>query len=198
MATLTTKLEAVNTMLGYLSESPVNSIADSSSLPPMAALAKGILEEVSREVQSQGWHFNTATDYTLEANVSGEFVVPDNTMEVDAVDPSVDVIQRNTRLFDRTNQSFEFEKDTMKVNITFLLDFEDLPEQARRYISIKAARALSNRVVGSREIETLILRDELFAKAQLDDAEYSTSDRTIYDNYDAYSRIGINRSTNIA
>jgi len=78
------------------------------------------------------------------------------------------------------------------------LDFEDLPEQARRYISIKAARALSNRVVGSREIETLILRDELFAKAQLDDAEYSTSDRTIYDNYDAYSRIGINRSTNIA
>lgn len=198
MATLTTKLEAVNTMLGYLSESPVNSIADSSSLPPMAALAKGILEEVSREVQSQGWHFNTATDYTLEANVSGEFVVPDNTMEVDAVDPSVDVIQRNTRLFDRTNQSFEFEKDMMKVNITFLLDFEDLPEQARRYISIKAARALSNRVVGSREIEALILRDELFAKAQLDDAEYSTSDRTIYDNYDAYSRIGINRSTNIA
>ena len=198
MATLTTKLEAVNTMLGYLSESPVNSIADSSSLPPMAALAKGILEEVSREVQSQGWHFNTATDYTLEANVSGEFVVPDNTMEVDAVDPSVDVIQRNTRLFDRTNQSFEFEKDTMKVNITFLLDFEDLPEQARRYISIKAARALSNRVVGSREIENLILRDELFAKARLDDAEYSTSDRTIYDNYDAYSRIGINRSTNIA
>ena len=198
MATLTTKLEAVNTMLGYLSESPVNSIADSSSLPPIAALAKGVLEEVSREVQSQGWHFNTATDYTLEANVSGEFVVPDNTMEVDAVDPSVDVIQRNTRLFDRTNQSFEFDKDTMKVNITFLLDFEDLPEQARRYISIKAARALSNRVVGSREIEALILRDELFAKAQLDDAEYSTSDRTIYDNYDAYSRIGINRSTNIA
>lgn len=198
MATLTTKLEAVNTMLGYITESPVNSIADSSSLPPMAALAKGILEEVSREVQSQGWHFNTAVDYQLEANVSGEFVIPDNTMEVDAVDPSVDVIQRNTRLFDRTNQSFEFEKDTMKVNITFLLDFEDLPEQARRYISIKASRALSNRVVGSRELEALILRDELFAKAQLDDAEYSTSDRTIYDNYDAYSRIGINRSTNIA
>ena len=198
MATLTTKLEAVNTMLGYITEAPVNSIADSSSLPPSAAIAKDILDEVSRDVQSQGWHFNTAEDYKLEANVSGEFVLPDNTMTVDAVDTSVDVVQRGTRLFDRTNQTFVFEKDSVKVNITFLLDFEDLPERARRYISIKAARALSNRLVGSREIEALILRDEVFAKASFEDEEFDASDRTIFKNYDAYSRIGINRNTNIS
>ena len=114
------------------------------------------------------------------------------------MDTSLDVVQRGTRLFDRTDQTFEFNIDSVKVNITFLLDFEDLPEHARRYIAIKAARSLSNRLVGSREIEALILRDELFAKARLEDAEFNSSDRTIFKNYDAYSRIGINRNNNIA
>ena len=53
MATLTSELNAVNTMLGYIAESPVNSIADTTALPPSAALAKGILDEVSREVQQE-------------------------------------------------------------------------------------------------------------------------------------------------
>ena len=198
MATLTSKLNAVNTMLGYITEAPVNSIADTAALPPSAAIAKGILDEVSREVQQDGWHFNTAQNYTLEANNNNEFVLPDNTLQVDSVDHSYDVVQRGTKLFDRENYTSEFTVEELEVDITFLLDFEELPEQARRYITLKASRVFANRLIGSREIESLIYRDEIMAKASMQEAEGNNSDRTIFDNYDAASRIGINRRNDIA
>jgi len=198
MATLTTKLDAVNTMLGYVTEAPVNSIANTTALPPSAALAKGVIDEVSREVQQDGWHFNTAQDYTLEANASNKFVLPDNVLQVDTVDTTYAVVQRGTALFDRKNYTDTFTVDELKVNITFLLEYEELPEQARRYIALKASRMFANRLVGSREIEALIYRDEIRAKAAMEEAEGNNSDRTIFDNYDTATRIGINRRTDLA
>lgn len=198
MATLTTKLDAVNTMLGYVTEAPVNSIANTTSLPPSAALAKGVIDEVSREVQQDGWHFNTALDYKLDANASNKFVLPDNVLQVDTVDTTYDVVQRGTTLFDRKNYTDVFTVDELKVNITFLLEYEELPEQARRYIALKASRMFANRLVGSREIEALIYRDEIRAKAAMEEAEGNNSDRTIFDNYDTATRIGINRRTDLA
>lgn len=198
MATLTSKLDAVNIMLGYITEAPVNSIASTVALPPSAAIAKGVLDEVSREVQQEGWHFNTAQDYTLEANASGKFVLPDNVVQVDTVDTSYDVVQRGTALFDRKNYTDTFTEDELKVNITFLLEYEELPEQARRYIALKASRMFANRLVGSREIEALIYRDEIRAKAAMEEAEGNNSDRTIFDNYDTATRIGINRRFDLA
>jgi len=198
MATLTTKLNAVNTMLGYIAEAPVNTIADTTAIPPSAAIAKGVLDEVSREVQQTGWHFNTARDYTLTANASDNFVLPDNVLQVDAEDNTYDVVQRGDTLFDRKNYTDVFSNETLKVNITFLLEFEELPEQARRYITLKSARMFANRLVGSREIESLIFRDEIQAKAAMEEAEGNNSDRTIFDNYDTATRIGINRRTDLA
>lgn len=198
MATLTTKLDAVNTMLGYVTEAPVNSIANTTSLPPSAALAKGVIDEVSREVQQDGWHFNTALDYKLDANASNKFVLPDNVLQVDTVDTTYDVVQRGTTLFDRKNYTDVFTEEELKVNITFLLEYEELPEQARRYIALKASRMFANRLVGSREIEALIYRDEIRAKAAMEEAEGNNSDRTIFDNYDTATRIGINRRIDLA
>ena len=77
------------------------------------------------------------------------------------------------------------------------LEWDSLPEQARRYITLKATRSLQSRLVGSRELEALILRDEFTAKANLERSEAANSDRTIFDNYDAASRIGINRNTSL-
>ena len=75
MPTLTTKLETVNSMLGHIGETPVNSIADTNALPVSAAMAVTIVDEVSREVQAEGWHFNT------ENNVDNPFNPPKKTSE---------------------------------------------------------------------------------------------------------------------
>jgi hypothetical protein len=182
---LTTKLEAVNTMLGVIGESPVNTISG-SSLPVSVVMALNVLDEVSREVQSEGWHFNTEFEYPLVRNSSNQFSLPTNTLKIDTpIDKytDIDVVQRGTSLYDRKNHTDVFNED-LEVTITFELTFEDLPQQFRTYINIKAARKFANRFLGSPEIESFTLRDEINAKATAVDSDSENADRTIFDNYD--------------
>lgn len=196
MLTLTTQLEAVNAMLGHIGEAPVNTISNASSLPISASTAVSVLDEVSREVQSEGWHFNSEKDVTLSPNASGNIVFDSDVVFADVEDYKLDVTQRGSKLFDRNNNTFVFTKD-VKVFLIRLLDWEDLPEPARRYITLRASRIFQGRLVGSRELEALIARDEYVAKSRLENYDSNSSDRTIFDSYDAAIRIGVNRPQNI-
>ena len=198
MPTLTTQLEAVNSMLGHIGESPVDSIATPSALPVSASTALTILDEVSREVQSDGWHFNTEKDVTLspDAGNSDKIVLDTDVIEADVLDHSSDIVPRGLTLYDRKENTTAFTKD-IKVTLTRLLDWDSLPEPARRYITLRAARVLQGRIVGSRELEALIARDEYMAKARLEEFDAKSSDRTIFDNFDTGARIGINRNYSI-
>jgi len=184
---LTTKLEAINTMLGVIGESPVNSIgATVSSLPVSVVTALNVLNEVSREVQAEGWHYNTEHNYPLVRTSTNEISLPANTLKVDT-DPNkytdIDVVQRGTKLYDRKNHTNIFKSD-LEVSITFELDFEELPQQFRTYLITRASRKFANRYLGSQEIEGFTLRDEIIAKASAVDSDSENADRTIFDNYD--------------
>ena len=192
MPTLTSKLEAVNSMLGHIGESPVNSISDTNALPISAATANTVLDEVSRAVQSEGWHFNTENKVTLSPAGDGTITLDEDVLEIDTTN-SPDIAQRGLTLFDRTNNTSVFTSD-LEVNLTRLLDWTSLPEAARRYITLRASRVFQGRMVGSRELEALIARDEYNARADLMDAESNNADRSIFDSYDAAIRIGINRN----
>jgi hypothetical protein len=193
MPTLTSKLEAVNSMLGHIGESPVNSISNTNALPVSAATAISALDEISRSVQSEGWQFNTEVNVTLSPAGDGSITLSEDILELDPIDTSIDVVQRGLSLFDRSNNTQSFTK-ALKVNQTRLLDWESLPEPARRYITLQASRVFQGRVVGSRELEALIARDEYKAYAALTEFDSGSSDRTIFDNYDMAARIGLNRN----
>jgi hypothetical protein len=193
MPTLTSKLEAVNSMLGHIGESPVNSISNTNALPVSAATAISALDEISRSVQSEGWQFNTEVNVTLAPAGDGSITLSEDILELDPIDTSIDVVQRGLSLFDRSNNTQSFTK-ALKVNQTRLLDWESLPEPARRYITLQASRVFQGRVVGSRELEALIARDEYKAYAALTEFDSGSSDRTIFDNYDMAARIGLNRN----
>ena len=197
MPTLTSKLEAVNSMLGHIGESPVNSISNTNALPISAATAVSVLDEVSRSVQAEGWHFNTELKVTLSPAGDGTITLTDDILEVDTTDTTIDIAQRGLSLFDRSNNTLVFSKN-LEVNLTRLLDFTSLPEAARRYITLRASRVFQGRIVGSRELEALIARDEYNARADLMDAESSISDRSIFDSYDASIRIGLNRNYDLS
>ena len=196
MPTLTSKLEAVNSMLGHIGESPVNSISNTNALPVSAATAISALDEISRSVQSEGWQFNTEVNVTLSPAGDGSITLSEDILELDPIDTSIDVVQRGLSLFDRSNNTQAFTK-ALKVNQTRLLDWESLPEPARRYITLQASRVFQGRVVGSRELEALIARDEYKAYAALTEFDSGSADRTIFDNYDMASRIGLNRNHDI-
>jgi hypothetical protein len=180
--TPTTKLEAVNIMLSSIGEAPVNSLT--SGLVD-AEMAETILNAVSRDVQSQGWHFNTEIDFTIAPNLTtGEINVPANTLRIDTTgeDSGLDLVMRGKRLYDRKNHTFKINK-SIKLEMVVMLAFEEMPEAARRYCTLKSARMFQDRVVGSTDLHGFQERDEVFALVELKDAESMTADHNIFDNY---------------
>ena len=193
---LTTELESVNQMLGHVGEAPVNSLAETAALPISASTALTTLREVSKEVQTEEWHFNTVTDYEPIKEVTGKLRLPDETLFADAVDKTIDVVQRGVYLYDRKNQTSVFSA-TLKVDLTVQLGWDELVEVARRYITLRASRIFQGRVVGSAELQSLIAVDEMQARARLLELDAQSSDRTIFDSEDVARRIGVHRNYNI-
>ena len=186
----TTELEAVNTMLTSIGEQPIQNLDDLAGLTD-ASIARQILSNVSRAVQSRGWVFNTDLDKVMIPNLEGEIVLNDTILRVDTTtrmrDPDNDIVERGRKLYDRQTNSPKFEEGTkVKVNLIIYLNFKDLPEPARRYISIRAARIFHDRVVGSGELHRFYQEDELQAWSTLIEYEGDTADYNIFDNYDVY------------
>lgn len=187
--TATTKLEAVNTLLSSIGEAPVNSLT--SGLVD-AETAETIINAVSREVQSQGWSFNTDRAREFTPDVNNQFIIPSNVLRLDmgqSRTEHLDVVQRGNKLYNRAKNSFYFDPSVtgIKMNAVVLLDFEELPEAARRYITIRSARIFQDRVVSSSELHGFQQRDELVALVELKDADGEVNDNSIFDNYSVYS-----------
>ena len=180
--TPTTKLEAVNIMLSSIGESPVNSL--NSGLVD-AEIAETILNGINREIQGKGWHFNTEIKMRLSPSLDNEVVLPPNTLRVDRAlnNKDEDLIQRGGKLYNKSNHSFNI-TSAVEVDMVILLDFEDIPEAARRYITIRAARIFQDRVVGSQELHAFQQSDEMQAWIELQDEEAQTADYSVFDNYD--------------
>jgi hypothetical protein len=64
-----------------------------------------------------------------------------------------------------------------------LLDFTDLPEVARRYITVKSARIFQERVVGSDTLSAMNRNDEQEALFALREMEGDNGDYNIFDDY---------------
>lgn len=178
--TPTTELEAINTILSVIGESPVSSLSEISSVAD-AVNAQLILSEVARQVQTRGWHFNTEDNFELlPENGTGYINVPSNCLRVDTHgdDREVDVTQRGQRLYDKKNHTFAFTK-SLKCQVVLLLPFTDLPQAARHYITVKAARIFQARTVGSEALYQFTAQDERDALLDLKRNEGITGDYNI-------------------
>lgn len=178
--TPTSELEAINTILSVIGESPISSLSEVSSVAD-AVTAQSILSEVSRQVQTKGWHFNTEKDFELTPDTySKEVVVPTNALRVDSMgdDREMDVVQRGNKLYDRKKHTFQFDK-SVKCDLVVLLPFDQLPQAARHYITIKAARIFQSRTVGSEALYEFTALDERDALLDLKRNEGITGDYNI-------------------
>ena len=134
----TTELEAINIMLAAIGEAPVNSLT--GQVPVDVRLAQSTLTEVNKEVQSEGWSFNTEIDVTLPRDqTTKQITLSTDILRIDAnihQHPTIDPIQRGLKLYDRLNNVYEFEEDLI-CTVVYFRPFIELTEPARRYISIK-------------------------------------------------------------
>ena len=183
-----TELEAVNTMLVTIGEQPVSSLDNLAGLQD-ASIAKQILSNISRAVQSKGWVFNLDLQVTYTPDANGEINLGSNVLRIDSTSKvrgtTKDIVERGGKLYDRENNTSIF-TDSIKVDRVIVLNFDDLPEAARRYVATRASRVFHDRVVGSGELHRFFQEDEAQAWSELLEYEAEIGDYTIFDDYDVY------------
>ena len=177
-----TKLQAVNICLSSMGEPPVTTL---DSAAPDAQVISDIIDETSRSVQSNGWHWNIEK-YTLSPNINNEIVLPNNTLRVDSIETSsdIDVVQRGLRLYNREDNTYTF-TDPLKIEVFVGLVFDDLPFAAKQYIALRSARISQQRLLGSDSLYKFNIQDEQAAWLNLVRDESDVSDRNML--YDSYS-----------
>jgi hypothetical protein len=183
--TETTKLQAVNTMLTCIGETPVSSLDTTVSVD--VAIALTILDEVQRDLMQRSWRWNTIKNQTLTVDIDGKVAVPPSWVRVDH--PTNDYAKRGGFLYDRTNDTSTFGANVGGLEAVVFLAWEDMPEAARRYCMIRGGRTLAARMVGSEKIVGLTERDEKMAWMALKEFESEQSDLNIFDNADIASYI---------
>jgi len=183
-----TELEAVNTMLITIGEQPVSSLDNLAGLQD-ASIARQILSNISRAVQSKGWTFNLDLQVTYTPDANGQINLGSNVLRIDTTSKvrstTKDIVERGGKLYDRENNTSVF-TDDIKVDRVIVLNFDDLPEAARRYIATRAARVFHDRVVGSGELHRFFQEDEGQAWSELLEYEAEVGDYTIFDDYSVY------------
>ena len=176
----TTELESVNIMLAAIGESPINSLT--GTLPVDARLAQSTLAEVNKDIQNEGWSFNTEIDVTLTRDgTTKQIALPTDVLRIDAnihQHPNVDPIQRELKMYDRLNNKYEFDEDLI-CTVVYFRTFNEIPEPARRYITIKAARVFVDRLVGDDGLRTYTQQDETRARAVLMETDLSNADHNV-------------------
>ena len=100
----------------------------------------------------------------------------------------MDVVQRGMRLYDRKARSYNLDQ-TVKVSITLLLDFSELPEIAKQYIEIRATRLFQQKMLGSTTLDSFTAEEERDAWVQAMNEEGITADHNIFDNVGLASAI---------
>ena len=184
-----TELEAVNILLTTIGEAPVNTLTGNQVTD--VTIANQVLTEVSREVQAQGWHFNTEDKVVLSRNEFNQIVVPADVARIDT--PDINTVERDGKLFDLTARSLEFQS-SVEATIVYYRDFLALPDTAKRYITTRAARIFSDRMLNDETISRMVRSDEQRALIDLKEFEGDTADFNMMDNY-SVSRV-MNRGNN--
>lgn len=179
----TTKLEAVNAMLACVGESPINTLL--GELTANVQIAVDLLHSTSRKVQNTGYNFNTEEDFELAREVgTNKIPVPGNALSVDLTEENgqFQVIMVGDFLYDKTNHTFVFSAN-QKCTIKFFRAWEELPEPARNYIKVKAARIYQDQTVGAQEHHSYSQQDEVEAYATFVTDDGENEDANIFDTY---------------
>ena len=168
------ELDAVNSILMSVGESPVNTLNTQS---PEVAIAQKTLQQVTREVLAEGWVFNTENEVKFTVDANDQVPLSDAVLQVDAnrffhLD-TYNVIRKDGKLYDRYEHKNTFpDETTMYLDVVWMYAFEDIPQSFRDYITARATRKAALRMVSDLEINKALEQDEVVARSAA--IEYDT------------------------
>ena len=160
-----TELSAVNSILGAIGQSPITTLNFTN---PEVSYIYNILTEVNKDVQNEGWHFNTEEHVKVSPDANKNITLPANTLRYtlhDGLsDKTKDLVIRDGKLYDLIDHTNEFSGDVY-LDVVSLFKFEDLPNVFQRYITYRSAVRASAQLVANPQLTQLLSQDEAKSRA---------------------------------
>lgn len=180
----TTLLSAVNVILRMIQEAPVSSLS-----PPFTddvGMALETLNEVQVEFLGRAFTFNSESCLPLVLDTDGKYAIPTNVLRIVVERPHcVDLVPRDDagtfRLYDRKNHTFVL-PEGIRATFVYTIEFDSMPEPARRYVTIRAARTYQARLQGGQAVVFSQL-EEIHALKAMKDYEIAVHQRNAFQNW---------------
>jgi hypothetical protein len=193
----TTELSEVNKVMRFIGEPPVSALNSNS----LASECVRLLRDTDTELQGRGWWFNTEEDVELTpSSATNTISVPNTILSLEAHDYDVR-IQKTASihfLYDLSKQSYQDWTSPIKCKVIYQRSLPDTPQKYREYLSVRVAILLTELYPKSGIDIQRLPKMELELRAYFKDREFDEANYSVFDNYDAASRIGINRNYDLA
>ena len=177
----TQELPAVNQILASVGQAPVTTLDQTN---PDVAIAYDALLTVSREVQAEGWSFNTEYKVELTPDANDEILYPNNVLQMDLSEGegygNKNSIRKNGKLYDKVKKTDKWTDDKVKVDIIYQYDWVDLPIPIQDYIVSRAATIVSSRIVGDTDQYKILGQREISARGIAMEYECNQGDYTYF------------------
>ena len=152
---------------------------------PDVAIALNTLREVSREVQAEGWSYNTEFDYKITPDSNNEIRIADDVLQMDLnggypENIEKDAIFRGGKLYDKKAHSYKWTAETVYVDIVWYFDWESIPQPIQAYIVARAAAIVSSRIIGDANQYQILQQKEAVTRSQAMEYECNQGDYSFF------------------
>ena len=172
-----TELSAVNSILGAIGQSPITTLNYEN---PEIGFIYNILTEVNKDVQNEGWVFNTELGREFPLS-SGKIPIPSNVLRFDLHgdhhDRAKNLIRKNGFLYD-TNAHTDVFTSALKLDVTWLWAFTELPPAFKRYIISRASVRAATQLVSNPQLVQLLQQQESLTRATCMEYECNQGDHS--------------------
>mgnify|MGYP003118859748 CR=1 FL=1 len=163
----TQELPAINQILSSCGQAPVTTLDQTN---PDVAIAYDTLLQVSREVQAEGWTFNTEYHYDFTPDSNDEILIPNNVLQLKLTENWANVdkdgIRRNGKLYDRQDHTYKWtDQSPVECDVVWEFDWIDLPQPIQDFITARSATIVSQRIVGDQAQYQMLQQQEAYARA---------------------------------
>lgn len=191
---LDTELSAVNSILGSIGQAPITNLQFEN---PEVAFVYRIYQDTILDVLSEGWSFNTFYDVEFVPDTNKNILAPNDILKIDLsdnqFDRTVDLVVLDQKLYDRYNQTDEFD-DSLRLTYIQALEWSDIPVVFKRYIIARASVRAATQLVTNKELAGLLAAQESYLRAscmeyecnQGDYSYFGTPNGTVYNTYQPY------------
>jgi len=179
---LITELEVINSVLSAAGDSPVSSL-DTTYQPVF--IIQEIIRNISRDLQTKKYWFNTEYDITLTPNTeTDKIILPFNILTFEPEDTKY--VARGLTVYNREDRTSTITEE-ITATYTVMLDFDELPQQARKFIQAAARVQYNNEYFGELNLKQDLLKELQQAENELNRTHMENEDINVFNSARSYN-----------